>query len=335
MAQSPLLDMVLGYMPAQVLFAAAELQVADHLAGGPRTSEELAAQTQADAPSLRRLLRALAGLGVVTQTGPDAFELTEVGGQLRAEAPDSVRGLVLLLSGPEIWQSWAELASSVRTGETAWDRVNGIPQFEFYQQHPEQSATFNAAMAELTRDVAPGVIAAYDFSRFATIMDVGGGDGTLLVEILRAEPHLKGTLFDLPAGLEGAAATLRAAGVADRCRVVPGDFFVSVPEGADAYLMKSVLHDWDDDRAVAILRNCRKAMAPGARLLIVERVLPEVVTAQDAETVLVDLTMLVANGGKERTERQFRDLLTRAAFTLTAITDPHPLGFRVIEAVPA
>jgi orsellinic acid C2-O-methyltransferase len=335
MVQSPLLDMVFGYMPAQVLFAAAELRVADHLAGGQRTSEELAEQTQAHAPSLRRLLRALAGLGVVTQTGPDAFQLTELGAQLRADAPDSVRGLVLLLCGPEIWRSWAELASSVRTGETGWDRAHGTPVFEFFEQHPEQSATFNLAMAQHTRDAAPGIIAAYDFSRFAAVMDVGGGDGTLLAEILRTQPHLKGMLFDLPSGLAGAATTLAVAGVADRCRVVPGDFFVSVPEGADAYVMKFILHDWDDDRAVAILRNCRRAMAPGGRLLILERVLPEVVTTEVAETLLVDLTMLITNGGTERTEEQFRGLLTAAGFTLTAITDPLPLDYRVIEAAPA
>jgi hypothetical protein len=240
--------------------------------------------------------------------------------------------------GPEFWRSWDELVASVRTGETGWERAHGMPLYQLYERLPEQSATFNAAMAQQTRAVAPAIIAAYDFSRFGTVVDVGGGDGTFLAELLHAHLDLHGVLFDLPAGLAGAAGTLTAAGVADRCQVVPGDFFASVPGGADAYAMKQILHNWDDERAIAVLRNCREAMAPTARLVVLERVLPELVSVDDrqSEALLLDIQMLVVAGGRERTEQEFRSLLGAAGFTLTALTEPlPPHGYRVIEGTPA
>jgi hypothetical protein len=214
--------------------------------------------------------------------------------------------------GPEFWRSWDELVASVRTGETGWERAHGMPLYQLYERLPEQSATFNAAMAQQTRAVAPAIIAAYDFSRFGTVVDV--------------------------AGLAGAAGTLTAAGVADRCQVVPGDFFASVPGGADAYAMKQILHNWDDERAIAVLRNCREAMAPTARLVVLERVLPELVSVDDrqSEALLLDIQMLVVAGGRERTEQEFRSLLDAAGITLTALTEPlPPHGYRVIEGTPA
>lgn len=335
MAQSPLVNIALRYMQAQVLYVAAELKVADLLADGPRSSEELALDTGTHAESLLRLLRALVVLGVLAQTEPDRFELTDLGGQLRSDTPDSVRSFVTMVCEPESWQSWGDLLSCLRTGDTAFDRIFGMPFFEYLGHHPEKSATFNAAMSDITRGMAPEIIAGYDFSRFRTAVDVGGGDGTLLAQILRSEPELQGVLFDLPNGLESAAPVLEAAGVADRCQVVPGDFFVSVPDGADAYLVKAVLHDWDDERAVAILRNCRKAMATDGRVLIVERVIPEWITPEASEVVMVDLYMLVFPGGRERTEPEYRDLLAAAGFTLSAITDPlPPISARIIEGTP-
>jgi hypothetical protein len=328
-------DVVFNAMAAKILYAAAELRLADLLAVGVQSSPDLAEQTHTHEPSLRRLLRALAALGIVNQTAPDRFELAELGSQLRTDAADSVRAVVLTRAGPEFWSSWNELPASLRTGETGWDRANGMPPYEFFERHPRQSATFNTAMAQNTRDMAPALLAAYDFSRFGTVLDLGGGDGTLLVEILRAEPGLKGVLFDLPAALVSAAGTLEGAGVADRCRVVPEDFFVRVTEGADAYVLKQILHNWDDERAVAILRNCRAAMAPHARLLILERVLPELVTVDRPQSLLLDIQMLVVTGGRERTQEEFRGLLEAAGFALTALSDrlpPH--DFRVIEGTP-
>ncbi|WP_433328397.1 methyltransferase [Spirillospora sp. CA-294931] len=333
--RSTFLDMVFGYMPAQIIQVAAKLRIADLLAGGARTSGELAGEVGAHGPSLYRLLRALAALGAVTEVEHDRFELTADGARLREDAPDSIRGLVMLFCGDEVWASWGDLVHSVRTGEPAWDKVTGMSPFEFLATRPEQSATFNAAMAEHTRDVAPQLVEAYDFARFGTLADLGGGDGTLIASILAAVPAMRGVLFDLPAGAEGADATLKAAGVADRCRVVPGDFFASVPSGQDAYLLKSVIHDWDDERAAAILKRCREAVSRDGTLLVVEPVLPPVAGAESRGTVMSDINMLVATGGRERTEAEFRALLTASGFAVTSIGDPIPSGYRVIEAAPA
>jgi hypothetical protein len=193
-------------------------------------------------------------------------------------APDSMRALFRLLCGPEQWRAWAELVPSIRAGQCAWELAHGMPVFEYYGAHPESAANFNAAMAQHTRDAAPAIVAAADFSRFRTVVDVGGGDGTLLTAILDAEPELEGVVFDVPEAVGEPA---------DRRRVEAGDFFSSVPEGADAYVLKQVLHDWADEPVTAILRSCRAAMRPDARLLILERVLPERATAADLQLLSV------------------------------------------------
>ncbi|WP_242902501.1 acetylserotonin O-methyltransferase [Actinomadura terrae] len=301
MTRSPLMDLAFGYMPAQIVHVTAELGLADALAPGPLSSAQLAKETGAHAPSLLRLLRALTCLGVVEQRGPDLFALTADGQVLRADAPDSIRSLVLLFCGPDVWRTWGDMAETLRTGEYAWHRMTGMTPFEYFAADEEFSAIFNRAMAEHTRAVAPGLVAAHDFARYGTVADLGGGDGSLLAAILRSAPGLRGVLYDLPAGLEASAGPL--ADVADRCEVVPGDFFESVPEGADAYVLKSVLHDWDDEKAAAILRRVRASMRPDARLLILEQVVPEVVDADSRGTVMNDINMLVSTGGRERTDR--------------------------------
>ncbi|MFI0483648.1 methyltransferase [Actinomadura sp. 9N215] len=334
-SRSPLLDLAFGYMPAQMIHAAAELGLADALAAGPRTSAELAGETGTHAPSLHRLLRGLVGLGVVEQKERDLFALTAEGQRLRADAPDSIRSLIRLFCGPDVWRSWGDMTETLRTGEYAWERVTGTTPFEFFESgaNAELSATFNAAMSEHTRAVAPGIVEAHDFGRYGTVADLGGGDGTLISAILRSQPGLRGLLFDQPAGLAAASATL--ADVADRVEVVTGDFFKDVPGGADAYVLKSVIHDWDDERATAILRNCRAAMRPGARILLLEQVMPEIVTPQTQGVVRNDLNMLVCTGGRERTEAEFRALLEGAGFTAVALTGPiPPSDYYVIEAEP-
>lgn len=329
-----LLDMAFGYMPAQIVHTAAELRLADALADGPRTSTDLAAETGAHAPSLYRLLRGLACLGAVEQKERDLFALTDAGHALRSDGPDSVRALVRLFCGPGVWASWGDLTGTLRTGEDAWRRVTGRTSFETFAADPELSATFNEAMARHTRTIAPGVIEAHDFARYRTIADLGGGDGTLLAAILRAVPGPRGVLFDLPPALPGAPDVL--GDTAGRCDIVPGDFFASVPPGADAYLLKSVLHDWDDERAAAILRNCRAAMGPDARVLVVEQLMPEVVTERNRGTVMNDLNMLVSVGGRERTEDEFRELLRSAGLSVASVSGPlPPSDYRVIEARPA
>jgi hypothetical protein len=329
-----LLDAVFGYAPAQVIYVAARLRIADHLTGGAMTSAEMAACTETHAPSMYRLLRALACLGAVAEAGPDRFELTTAGARLRTEAPDSIRAQVLLFCSPEVWRSWGELEYSVRTGLPAWERVTGMPSIEYVARHPEEAAAFNAAMAEHTRTVAPALLARYDFTRFGTVVDVGGGDGTLISAILTAVPRLRGILFDLPAGVESAGKTLDAAGVADRCQVVTGDYFVAVPDGVDAYLLKSVIHDWDDERAVAILRTCRRAVPATGRVLVVEPALPaSVASAELTLAVLSDINMMVNTGGGERTEDQFGALFAAAGFELSAAVGGCA-GYHVLEGTP-
>jgi hypothetical protein len=326
-------QLLFGAVSAQAVHAAADLRLADHLDGGSRSSAELAARTGAHAPSLARLLRALAGLGVVTETAPDRFALTDAGRGLQTGVPGSLHSMFLLLCGPEHWRSWGELAHSVRTGERGWDRALGLDWVEYLDRHPDRSEVFNRAMGEHTRAAAPGLVAAAQLERFGTLLDAGGGDGTLLAEALRTHPELEGVLFDLPAGVREARATLT--GVADRCRIVAGDLFAEVPAGADAYLLKQVLHDWDDARAAAILGNVRAAMADDARVLILERMLPERAGPEDLPTLLVDLVMLSVNGGRERTEREFRALAETAGLELTRVSDAiAPFGYRVLEARP-
>ncbi|QXJ26056.1 helix-turn-helix domain-containing protein [Actinomadura graeca] len=334
MSRSPLMDAAFGYMQAQIVHVAAELGLADALAGGPLSSAELAKETGAHAPSLHRLLRALTCLGAVEQREQDLFALTGEGSRLRSDAPDSIRSLVMLFCGPDVWRTWGDMAETLRTGEYAWLRVTGKTPFESFAADTELSATFNKAMAEHTRTVAPGLIKAHDFSRYGTVADLGGGDGTLLAAILETDPELRGILYDLPAGLKAAAGTL--SGVADRCEVVEGDFFEAVPEGADAYILKSVIHDWDDEKAAAILRTVRQGMRPDARVLLLEQVVPEMVEPGTMGTVMNDLNMLVATGGRERTAEEYRDLLAVAGLTVVADTGPvPPSDYHVIEARPA
>jgi O-methyltransferase domain/Dimerisation domain len=319
---TPLHEMALAPIPAQILHAAAELRIADLLAGGPRTTADLAHDAGAHEPSLQRLLLALAGLGIVAQLDADRFELTEAGMQLTTAG-----ALFRLLCGPEMLRGWEALVPSLRTGDPAWEIAHGMPVFEYYEAHPESAATFNAAMAEHTRDAAPELVAAGDFSRFGTVVDVGGGDGTLLAAILAAEPSVEGIAFDVADALGEPSV---------RCRMVAGDFFASVPDGADAYVLKQILHDWADEPATAILRSCRAAMGPHARLLILERMLPERATPADLAPLLVDILMLVATGGRERTEREFRELLAAADLELLSVSEVlPPFGYRVIEAAVA
>jgi SAM-dependent methyltransferase len=325
---APLVDeLAFGSITAQLVYAAAELGIADRLADGPQTCSALASAAAVQPASLRRLLRALAGLGIVDDCGHDGFSLSDEGRALLAHG-----SLVRMLCGPEMWGAWGELVPGLRTGERPWERAHGLPVFEYYARHPEAGATFNAAMAEHTRDAAPAIVAAGDFARFRTVMDVGGGDGVLLAEILRAETGVEGVVFDVPEALAGARETLARAGVADRSRVAAGNFFESVPAGADAYVLKQILHDWDDEPATAILRNCRRALAPDGRLLVVERLLPERVGPADRDTLFVDMLMHLVTGGRERTEPEFRALLDAAGLTLTAIGPRLPLGYHVLEA---
>jgi hypothetical protein len=331
-----LFEMLTGHMAAQTVHVAAELNLPDKLAAGARTVAELAEQTGTHPPSLLRLLRAMTSLGLAVETVEGEYELTELGSPLRADAPDSLRSFALLNLREEGWRSWGELLHSVRTGDPAFHKVYGMKVFEYTAANPAVGEAFNEAMAENTRRAARAVAVEYDFSRFGTLVDVGGNDGTLLAGVLAAHPGLKGVVLDTPTGCEGAPATLAAAGVADRCEVVAGDFFESVPEGGDAYLLKAVIHDWDDESCVRILKSVRAAIGQDGTLLLVEPVIPTGPgRAPTVRMVTSDLNMLLYTGGKERTDEEFRALLAAAGFELTDISEPvRPLDSRVLTARP-
>jgi len=331
-----LLGLITGYTSAQVVHVAAKLRPGDLLAESPRSIDALALSSDTHAPSLARLVRALASLGLVAETGEGRIALTALGSPLRSDAPDSIRDAVLFLVGEWAWRSWGDLLYSVRTGEPAFDRIFCMSNFEYWEHNPEAGAIHEAFFRTMARAANGPILAAYDFSRVGTIVDVGGSSGALLAAILEAHPAAHGILFDLPHVVTGAEQVLAEAGAADRCAVVGGSFFDSVPPGGDAYLLKYIIHDWDDERAVAILRRCREAMAPGSVLLLVERVLPDHLEAGPAAQGLarLDLQMLVLTpGGRERTEQQFRSLLEEAGFDLRKVI-PTASPLRILEAIP-
>lgn len=327
--------LLLGYRVSQALYVAATLGLADLLRDGPRGSDALARATGTDADALYRVLRFLAGVGIFAEVAPRRFALTPLGAGLRADLPGSLRPHALLHLDPSHWRAWGALPHSVRTGETAFDHVHGVDNFAYLAAHPDFAAIFNAAMTSNTAASGAALTEAYDFSGLARLVDVGGGHGRLLATVLRAHPTLRGVLFDRPEVVAGAAATLAAAGVAGRCEIVGGDFFAAVPPGGDAYVLRQIIHDWDDDRAVAILSNCRRAMPESGRLLVVERAL-----APDHRRALpvlhLDLQMLVLLGGRQRTDDEYGALFAAAGFHLAQVV---PLGdaanYCVYEGRPA
>ncbi|WAZ25898.1 acetylserotonin O-methyltransferase [Streptomyces cinnabarinus] len=335
--QARALQLVHGYMASQVVGTAARLNIAAALADSPRSCAELAAATGTDQDALRRLLRALEILGLVERPGRTGlFALTSFGQVLRSDADAPVRALADLFTSPAVWRPWGELQHSVRTGGTAFESVFGMPAFAHIGRQPELSALFNEAMAETAQGAAEVVAAGYDFSRFPTVVDVGGGNGTLLAALLTAHPGSRGVLLDTPTGVREADKVLAEAGVADRCAITTGDFFTAVPAGGDAYVLKSVIHDWDDDLARAVLQRCREAMPDHAKLLLVEPVLPdENGPAAELSVVLSDLNMLVMAGGRERTEAEYAALLDSAGLELAGVGGPlKPTHFQILEAVP-
>jgi hypothetical protein len=323
--------LVNGYQVSQAISVAATLGVADLLADGPRPSDELARETGADADSLYRLLRALAAVGVLREDDGRRFALTELGNPLRSDVPGSLAGWAAFVGRPAFWQSWAALLHSVRTGENAFRHVHGADVWSWRAERPDESAAFDRAMASLTGGSNQALLDAYDFGRFDTIVDVGGGNGALLASLLAAFPTLQGILFDQPHVAASADEVMKAAGVADRCRVVGGSFFDGVPEGGEAYVLKAIVHDWEDTEAVAIMRACRRSVSGDASLLLIERDLGSANEAPAAK--LSDLNMLVNPGGRERSVGEYAELLDAAGFRLVGTT-PTASGLTVFEAVP-
>jgi len=332
-----LMPLITGFMAARVVHVAAELGITDLLGSGAKSTETLASETGANIPALHRLLRALASLGLIDELEPGRFALNAPGEQLRTGAPGSVRNLALVEGSERAWRSWGELRHSILTGTPAFRHVFGVDLFEDLARDPKQAAVFNEAMAEITRQVAKAVVMAYNFATFSKIVDVGGGNGTLIAAILDTAPKLCGIVFDSSSGSAEASDQLRARGVLERCEVIAGDFFRSVPRGGDAYILKSIIHDWDDERSAAILENCREAIVAAGKLLLIERVMPGRIdaSADHQRLTMRDMHMLVMIGGRERTEEEFRSVLAAANFELRrTLLLPGATGFSVIEATP-
>ncbi|MGN9809485.1 methyltransferase [Micromonospora sp. BQ11] len=333
--RAALIERIGGYMTAHAMGVAAELGIADLIKDGTRTSAELAAATDTHEPSLRRLLRMLAAVGLLDEPTPGRFALTDVGAQLRSDSPDSLHAFTRMFCHPLLIGSWQGLMYSTRTGKHAFDHVHGRDFYAYLAEHQDVSALFNVAMSEESRIAAAQVAAGYDFSAVRTVVDVGGGDGTLLAAILTRHPHLRGTVFDSASGVAGAPDVLRAAGLAERGEVRAGDFFAEIPGDADLYIVKSVFQDWNDDDSRTILRTCRAHMPPTATLLIIGSVLPETASTEVPIMFFTDVNMLVNSGGRERTESEFRALLTETGFTVRSVADGAAGPLSIIEASPA
>jgi hypothetical protein len=320
-----------GFQVSQAIHVVATLGIADLLKDGPKSADELAEATGTHASALYRILRALASVGVFAEQSDGRFGLTPLAEHLRTDVPGSLRSWAMLIGRPYYFTTWGHLLHSVRTGEPAFPHVYGMPAWEYRASHPEESALFDGAMTGLSLAEAEAVVRNYDFLGIGVLVDVGGGKGALLAAILAANPALRGILFDQPHVVADAKDLLERAGVADRCEVVDGDFFKAVPGGADAYLLKSIIHDWDDASAIEILRKCRAAMADSGRLLLVERGIRPANEPDPAK--FIDLMILVMLGGRERTAEEYERLYIEAGFKLTNTIHAGSL-LDIIEGVP-
>lgn len=325
-----MLEMILSAWIAQGIAAAAQLGVADALADGPLRPDELARRVDANPDTLDRLMRALVSEGIFRRTRDGRYALNPLADTLRADAPVSVGAMARFVGSAQHREHWSHLADAVRTGEAVIPKLRGQPTFDYIGSDPELSAIFNDAMTSISALAIAPVVAAYDFTHFGTVADVGGGHGRLLAAVLSAAPAARGVLYDLPAVVEGAPELLGRYGVAERVEVVPGSFFDGVPPGADAYLLKNIIHDWPDDESIAILRNVRAAATPGAHLLLVEAVIPD----HDREFLgkWIDMEMLVGVAARERKEADYRNLYEQAGFRLTRVVETAS-PFSVVEGV--
>lgn len=325
-----LIQMATGGWVSRVTYAAARLGLADHLAEGPKTAAELAGPLSVHEPSLHRLMRTLASLGILTERGDRRFALTHLGEALKTGAPGSARASLLTIGSPWFNSSFEQIIYSLQTGKTGFEKAHGIPVFDYLAQHPDEASLFSETMIGIHGEEPRAVADAYDFSVFGTVVDVGGATGNLLSAILSRHPGPRGILFDRPHVVTDAPALLAARGVEDRVTIEAGTFFERVPAGGDAYILSHIIHDWSEEQCITILGHVRRAMKPHGRLLLVEMVLP----AGDAPHFgkLLDMVMLVLPGGQERTEEEYRTLFSKAGFRLTRVV-PTDSAVSVIEGV--
>jgi len=327
-------QMITGYWISQVIYVAAMLGIADLLKNGPKKSEELAQSEGLDAHSLHRLLRALASIGILVHDEAGRFGLTTMGAYLQADRTDSLRTQALRAGEDCSWRVWGNLIHSIRTGERAFDQVFGMQWYKYLDTHPEAAENFNAGMTTQGKQKAKALVENYNFSLFETAVDVGGGPASIMIDLLKANPKLKGVLFDIDFAVQEGKQAIEREGLADRCSCVSGDFAKGVPSGGDLYLLSNVVHGQPDDRAISLLKHCQQAIPNHGRVLLFERVVPPRIepTAKMQALMRFDLIMMVRPGGRERTEAEFRSLLAAAGLTLTQVI-PTPTPFSIIEGV--
>jgi len=324
-----LIQMGVASWVSAIVYAAAKLGLADQLASEPKSAAELAGTMGMHAPSLHRLLRTLASLGILTERNAQRFALTPLGDALKTGAPGSARSTLIAFGGT-FWHGWEEIEYSLRTGKTGFTKAHGMPLFEYLRGHPTEASYFSEAMVGFHGDEPPAIARAYDFSVFRNVVDVGGATGNLLAAILSRHNGPRGVLFDMPHVVSDAPALLKAHGIEDRVTIASGDFFESVPSGGDVYLLSHIIHDWDEESCLTILGHCRKVIKPGGRLLILETVLPAGDTPHPGK--VLDIVMLVFPGGQERTEAEYVSLLGKAGFRLSRVV-PTASSVSIVEAV--
>ena len=327
-----LVQMATAHWMSHILYAAAKLNLADHLAQGPKPADELAALTKTHAPSLRRFMRTLAHLGLVAEQGRAQFALTPLGEALKTGAPGAARSAILTLASPWMTSGWERLLESVQTGRPGLEQALGMPIFDWLAQRPEEASLFSETMVSFHGAEPAAVAVAYDFSNMATIIDVGGATGNLLSAILGKYPRSRGILYDLPHVVRDAPKLIHGRGLADRVAIEAGSFFERVPEGGDVYLLSHIIHDWTEEQCLTILGHCRRVMKPTSRVLIVEMVLPAGNEPHPGK--MLDMMMLVGPGGQERTEPEYRALLDNAGLHLTKVV-PTDSAVSVMEAMIA
>ncbi len=324
-----LMQMIFGALMQQCICVAAKLGIADLLAEKPQTTAELSTETSTHEQSLYRVLRTLAGAGIFAENADRKFELTPLAALLRSESPNSMRDFAIMMGGDWNWRNLGELMHCVKTGGSAQEKVYGMGSFEYFSQNAEAGEIFNRAMTSFSLAAVPAIVEAYDFSSIGKLVDVGGGHGLLLAGILKANPQVQGVLSDMPYVIEGAGELLEKEGVSSRVELASSDIFQSVPAGGDAYMMKHIIHDWDDEHSIKLLRNIRTAMNENGKVLIIEMVIPE--GNEPSPSKILDIQMLVSESGKERTEDEYQKLLEASGFRLTRIV-PTKSPLSVIES---
>jgi len=324
-----LVQMAMGHWISHIVYLAAKMELAEHLASGAKSADELAAITGSHTRSLYRLMRTLASLGILTEDAAHRFALTPLGEALKKGAPGSARATILTVASDMWVQGFAQLPYSVQTGKSGFEKMLGMPIFDWLAKHPDEASLFSETMVGIHGEEPKAIAAAYDFSGLKTIVDVGGATGNLLTTIVGKYPETRGILYDLPHVVRDAPALIQARGVTDRVTIEPGSFFEKVPSGGDAYLLSHIIHDWSEEQCLTILGNCRRQMKPNSRLLIIEMVLPAGNAPHPGK--ILDMMMLVGPGGEERTAEEYKTLLARADLELTRVV-PTDSPVSVVEA---